>query len=257
MCRNDHNLVQLLSAFTSHDLIIFLPFNFNFRPNGGETNIMSKLEKKNHHRLKVFFTEKKRQEKFHLHSVWTEFHKQTESQETHEHPHERNRSHVISAGRVSHDHHTFRVTWRSTLERNRMNVINVEKNLCVLQTWRSTWKFIQRRNHIHFFMWKEFFTAAEFKSTSEDTHWCERICALIECEKTFISADQLKQHQRIHTGEKPYKCSHCDKRFSHSGNLKSHERIHRERNRITALHAGRVSVIRSLRSHKKKKNHIK
>ncbi len=25
-----------------------------------------------------------------------------------------------------------------------------------------------------FFVWKEFFTAAEFESTSEDTHWCER-----------------------------------------------------------------------------------
>jgi len=25
-----------------------------------------------------------------------------------------------------------------------------------------------------FFVWKEFFTAAEFKTTSEDTHWCER-----------------------------------------------------------------------------------
>ncbi len=28
------------------------------------------------------------------------------------------------------------------------------------------------------FVWKEFFTAAEFKSTSEDTHWCERIYVL-------------------------------------------------------------------------------
>ncbi len=24
------------------------------------------------------------------------------------------------------------------------------------------------------FVWKEFFTYAQFKSTSEDTHWCER-----------------------------------------------------------------------------------
>ncbi len=28
------------------------------------------------------------------------------------------------------------------------------------------------------FVWKEFFNAAEFKSTSEDTHWCERIYVL-------------------------------------------------------------------------------
>ncbi len=47
-----------------------------------------------------------------------------------------------------------------------------------------------------------------------------------ECEKTFITDGELKQHEMIHTGEKPYKCSHCDKRFSQSGNLKSHERIH-------------------------------
>ncbi len=35
-----------------------------------------------------------------------------------------------------------------------------------------------------------------------------------ECEKTFITDGDSKQHERIHTGEKPYKCSHCDKRFS-------------------------------------------
>ncbi len=29
-----------------------------------------------------------------------------------------------------------------------------------------------------FFMWKEFFRTVEFKSTSEDTHWCERIYVL-------------------------------------------------------------------------------
>ncbi len=38
-----------------------------------------------------------------------------------------------------------------------------------------------------FFMWKEFFTAARFKSTSEETHWCERIYVLSVWEDFYYS----------------------------------------------------------------------
>ncbi len=56
---------------------------------------------------------------------------------------------------------------------------------------KSHLKVHLRRNHIHVLVWKEFFTTVQFKTTSEDTHWCERIYVL-ECEKTFITAYRIE-----------------------------------------------------------------
>ena len=42
----------------------------------------------------------------------------------------------------------------------------------------------------------------------------------------FSQAGHLRRHEKVHTGETPFKCKHCGKCFSHLRVFKRHEEVH-------------------------------
>lgn len=69
------------------------------------------------------------------------------------------------------------------------------------------------------------------------------------CGKTFLTSENLEDHQRCHLGEKPHECEECGKCFFQASQLLQHQRTHKSEFQCQTCHRGFVSLF-ALRNHK-------
>jgi hypothetical protein len=66
------------------------------------------------------------------------------------------------------------------------------------------------------------------KTLKEKKFQCEHVKEGVRCTTRFYRQDELRRHERTHTGEKPFPCPHpgCGRFFARSDHVRTHVRIH-------------------------------
>ncbi|XP_067150510.1 zinc finger protein 585A-like isoform X1 [Apteryx mantelli] len=139
----------------------------------------------------------------------------------------------------------------SHLKRHRVVHFNAEHLKCRNCDY-STDKWLSLKQHLASHSDKEISATGslyEQKALPVKTYTCE------ECGYTTVHNGNFKQHLRIHTGEKPFKCSQCTVSFRTSSHLKrhllTHLKLHCKRCEFSTL--DRYAMQKHVKTHKDKK----
>lgn len=60
----------------------------------------------------------------------------------------------------------------------------------------------------------------------------------LQCDGRFSAKETLNRHVKVHTGERPHKCTYCPKSFIQSTQLRAHMFHHTGENAFTCTHCG-------------------
>lgn len=68
------------------------------------------------------------------------------------------------------------------------------------------------------------------------------ICSETDCNKSFTRNEELTRHKLIHTGVRPHNCTVCGKRFGRKDHLKKHVRTHERKKQHKRIFINRQSI---------------
>ena len=84
-------------------------------------------------------------------------------------------------------------------------------------------KIIQvKENPFKYLIYQHCDSTTTFENTWKNSYRRKAIKMSTLCLGSFIRKGDLKRHERIHTGQKPFKCQHCDSSFKEKTKLIIH-----------------------------------